>query len=67
MVGNLLQDANIPVVCLPLEADSGTLDTLRPERNDIICVSALPPFALLSARSITRKLREKHPIDARII
>ena len=60
MLGSLLQNANIPVVCLPLEAESGTLETLAPQRNDIICVSALPPFALLSARSFARKLREKY-------
>jgi hypothetical protein len=60
MLGNLLQNANIPVVCVPLNADSGTLETLAPEPSDIICVSALPPFALLSARSYTRKLREKY-------
>lgn len=61
MLSNLLEKANVPVVCLPLDADTGTLDALRPECRDIICVSALPPFALLSARSVTKKLREKHP------
>jgi len=61
MLGNLLESANVPVVSVPLDADSGTLETLAPQRNDIICVSALPPFALLSARSLARKLREKYP------
>jgi predicted PurR-regulated permease PerM len=60
MLGNLLQASDIPVVCLPLEAESGTLETLAPQRHDIICVSALPPFALMSARSFTKKLREKY-------
>ena len=61
MLGNLLEIAGIPVISLPLDADIGTLETLAPARTDIICVSALPPFALLSARSLTRKLREKYP------
>jgi hypothetical protein len=61
MLGNLLEIAEIPVISLPLDADVGTLETLAPARSDIICVSALPPFALLSARSLTRKLREKYP------
>ena len=45
----------------PVTTEFGTLETLAPARSDIICVSALPPFALLSARSLTRKLREKYP------
>jgi len=67
MLGNLLQTAGIPAVCVPLDADGGTLATLAPERGDIICVSALPPFALLSARSFARKLREKYPDVAIIV
>ena len=60
MLASLLHDADIPAVCLPLEADSGTLDTLAPQPGDIICISALPPFALLGARSLARKLRDKY-------
>jgi len=61
MLGNLLESANIPVISVPLDADSGTLETLAPQRSDIICISALPPFALLSARSLAKKVREKYP------
>jgi hypothetical protein len=61
MLGNLLQSADTPVISVPLDAESGTLQTLAPRRNDIICVSALPPFALLSARSLAKKLRESYP------
>lgn len=60
MLGNLLEKAGIPVICLPLDAGRGTLETLAPQPSDIICVSALPPFALLSARSFARKLREQY-------
>jgi predicted PurR-regulated permease PerM len=60
MLANLLQTAKIPAVVLPLDADSAAIETLAPERGDIICISAVPPFALLSARSFARKLREKH-------
>jgi predicted PurR-regulated permease PerM len=59
MLGNLLQTAGIPAVCLPVDADAAVLEALAPQRGDIICVSALPPFALWSARSFTRKLRQK--------
>lgn len=60
MLGNLLESAGIPVICVPLDAAGGTLQTLAPQPGDIICVSALPPFALLSARSLARKLREQY-------
>jgi len=61
MLGNLLQSADVPAVSLPLEGGRETLESLNPEAGDIICISALPPFALLSARSLARQLRESHP------
>jgi len=61
MLGNLLQSADIPALSLPLEDGRATLESLKPESGDIICISALPPFALLSARSAAKQLRESHP------
>ena len=29
--------------------------------DDVLCVSALQPFALLSARTLSKKLREEYP------
>jgi predicted PurR-regulated permease PerM len=60
MLGNLLQTAGVPAVCLPVDADPAVVEALLPQRSDVICISALPPFALWSARSFTRKLRQKH-------
>jgi len=32
-----------------------------PQPGDVVCISALPPFALLNARSMAKRLRQKFP------
>jgi hypothetical protein len=46
-----------PVVSSPPEL----LDALTNEPGDVVCISALPPFALISARSLSKSLRTRFP------
>jgi hypothetical protein len=43
------------------QANGDALDHLSVGAGDVICISALPPFALLSARTLSKKLRERFP------
>lgn len=37
------------------------LETLCPYQGDIVCISAVPPFALMNARSFSKQLRARFP------
>ena len=68
MLGNILQLAGFPVVCFPvLVSHEEMFDQLSPRRNDVVCISALPPFALMQARSASRRLRARFPEVAIIV
>jgi methanogenic corrinoid protein MtbC1 len=65
MLSQVLERAGFPVVCLPVagsvpEAVEG-LAEIMPQPGDIVCISALPPFALLNARTMSKRLRQKFP------
>jgi methylmalonyl-CoA mutase cobalamin-binding subunit len=53
---------SFPVVSSPAEL----LESLSYEAGDVVCISALPPFALINARSISKVLRSKFP-ELRIV
>jgi len=62
MLAQALQAIDIPAVCLPMDQPSAdALHHLSLSPADVICISALPPFALLSARTLSKKLREEYP------
>jgi predicted PurR-regulated permease PerM len=62
MLSQLLSSSGIPVICLPASDSNGdVLQQLSVDSNDLLFVSALPPFALLSSRTTCRKLRERFP------
>jgi Predicted permease len=74
MLAQLLEQAGCSVVPLP-PADSpleGIKDAIkqltRPEGRTagVVCISALPPFALLNARTLSKRVREEYP-DVRIV
>lgn len=46
-----------PLSASPLEM----LTSLQPCPEDIICISALPPYAFAPARKLCRKIRERYP------
>jgi hypothetical protein len=70
MLGQLLEQAGCSVVPLP-QTDS-PIDAIkqltRPEGRTagVVCISALPPFALLNARTLSKRVREECP-EARIV
>lgn len=51
---------------LPVDFGEQRLERVRQSRAGIIFVSALPPFALIRARSLCRRVREMRP-DAKIV
>lgn len=65
MLSQVLERAGYPVVCLPVAgsvADAVELiGGMVPQPGDIVCISALPPFALLNARSMAKRLRQQFP------
>jgi predicted PurR-regulated permease PerM len=67
MLCQMLEADGYQTVCTPL-ADSWTktLQGVSLEPGDIVCVSALPPFSLMSARSLCKRLRQELP-KSRII
>jgi predicted PurR-regulated permease PerM len=67
MLAQLLNSNGVPVICLPASDSNGdVLEQLSLEPGDILFLSALPPFALLSSRTACKKLRERFP-DQRIL
>jgi predicted PurR-regulated permease PerM len=61
MVVQLLRRAGQNAEALPIAAFSTMLDQVEQLHADIVCVSALPPFAALQARSLCRQLHQRCP------
>jgi predicted PurR-regulated permease PerM len=65
MLSQVLERAGFPVICLPVTdsvADAVTaVAGILPEPGDLVCVSALPPFALLKARTLSKQLHARFP------
>jgi predicted PurR-regulated permease PerM/methylmalonyl-CoA mutase cobalamin-binding subunit len=67
MLAQALELAGHPTVCFPvLGSPAEVLETLSIEPGDVVCISALPPFALINARSLSKQLRERFP-EVRIV
>jgi hypothetical protein len=70
MLSQIVERAGYPVICLPLSASvSDAVDEMAgilPQAGDIVCISALPPFALLKAHSMSKQLQARFP-DLKII
>jgi predicted PurR-regulated permease PerM len=62
MLAQLLEHAGCATIMLPLGSSfQTTLALIEPTRNDIFCISAVPPFAFSQARTLSRELRVKFP------
>lgn len=67
MFAQLLEHAGRGVMCFPATASLDLLaNGLELDSDDVLCVSALPPFAFASARATYQRLRRRFP-DAKII
>jgi predicted PurR-regulated permease PerM len=61
MVMQLLRRAGYDAEALPISAISTMLEQLEQLHPDVVCVSALPPFAAMQAKSLCRRLRQRCP------
>ncbi len=62
MLAQLLELAGCATLCFPVvTSPTEVLEELAIHPSDIVCISALPPFALMNARSLSKRLRTRFP------
>jgi hypothetical protein len=62
MLAQLLEKQGISAISFPAEEKIQEMfSLLDPQPEDVICLSALPPFAFAQARSAARQFRSKFP------
>lgn len=61
MLAQLLRRAGYHADSLAIGTVEGMLEQAAQRKYDVICVSALPPFAVAQARSLCKRLRAKFP------
>ncbi|MBV9676898.1 MAG: AI-2E family transporter [Acidobacteriaceae bacterium] len=61
MLAQTLQESGWNAHCLSLGQVDDILKPSSKKAADVIVISALPPFAILPARALCRKLRRSHP------
>jgi predicted PurR-regulated permease PerM len=70
MLTQVAERAGYPVISLPVANTPSDavkeIATISPQPGDIVCISALPPFALLNARTMSKRLRSQFP-DLKIV
>lgn len=67
MLAQLLEQAGHASISFPLGSFPDNLPaTLAPARDDVVCISAIPPFAFSQARAMNRQIRAKFP-DTKIL
>lgn len=57
MLAQVLETAGHQALCIPLGTAAEMLAQVKDERPDVVCISALPPFAIPHARALYAKLR----------
>jgi predicted PurR-regulated permease PerM len=57
MLAQVLEIAGHQAQCVPLGTSAEMLAQVKDEKPDVVCISALPPFAIPHARSLYAKLR----------
>jgi hypothetical protein len=61
MLAQVLETAGHQALCIPLGTAAEMLAQVKDERPDVVCISALPPFAIPHARALYAKLRAQDP------
>jgi hypothetical protein len=62
MLAQLLKRHGIPAIAFPIgETIHSMFAHIEPQSQDVICLSALPPFAFAQARTSARRLKMKFP------
>ncbi len=58
MLAQILERAGYPVLSFPaIDSSAAAVLDLSEQEEDVVCISAVPPFALLKARSVSEKVR----------
>jgi hypothetical protein len=66
MLAQLLQRAGHQAQCLPVESPEHMLAQIPKEKPDIVCISALPPFAIPAVRALYARMHAQNP-DPKIL
>jgi predicted PurR-regulated permease PerM len=66
MLAQLLERAGYQAQAIPIGTAAEMLAQVKEAAPDIVCISALPPFALLHARDLYKRVRSNVP-NARIV
>jgi predicted PurR-regulated permease PerM len=61
MLAQVLERASHEAECLPLSTTEEMLAQVKSEKPDVVCISALPPFAIPHVRSLFAKLHAQNP------
>jgi hypothetical protein len=62
MLAQILEQEGRVALSCPLGASPlETLTLLRPGQEDVICISALPPYAFAAARTLCKQIRGRYP------
>ncbi len=60
MLAQILGQAGYPVLSFPaIDSPAMAVHELSGNEEDVVCISAVPPFALLKARSVSEKVRSR--------
>jgi predicted PurR-regulated permease PerM/methanogenic corrinoid protein MtbC1 len=66
MLAQLLERAGFSAIAIPIGSVEGMLDEVAAMNPEVVCLSALPPYAISHARGIYRRLRRQQP-QAKVI
>jgi predicted PurR-regulated permease PerM len=63
MLAQLLEQKGLAALAFPLEGPSlhELFVSIEAKRSDIVCISALPPYAFAPARAMCKQIRERFP------
>ena len=61
MLAQVLERAGHEAQCLPLSTTEEMLAQVKSEKPEVVCISALPPFAIPHVRSLFAKLHAQNP------
>jgi len=61
MLAQVLERAGHRAQCISLDTAGEMLAQIREEKPDVVCISALPPFAMPPVRSLYARLRAQEP------
>jgi hypothetical protein len=63
MLAQLLEQRGLPALSFPIVGSSPNerIALMKARRNDVVCISALPPYAFAPARAMCKQIRERFP------